>query len=122
MQDEKKNKNDGITCLDFLSKLQEKCAFGRDWSPFYFHCFEYFVSQQLLQKKMALQKEHDLAQEYFLSMDSNLCFHHLVGTQIIWYVVSFKRKNDNFNGDEEKKKMTNYLKNKILYCVWEPFR
>ena len=100
----KKKKNDGITCLDFLSKLQEKCAFGRYWSPFYFHCFEYFVPQQLLQKKMALQKEHDLAQEYFLSMDSNLCFHHLVGTQIIWYVVSFKRKNDNFNGDEEKKK------------------
>ena len=100
----KKKKNDGITYLDFLSKLQEKCAFGRYWSPFYFHCFEYFVPQQLLQKKMALQKEHDLAQEYFLSMDSNLCFHHLVGTQIIWYVVSFKRKNDNFNGDEEKKK------------------
>ena len=53
---------------------------------------------------MGFQKEHDLAQEYFLSMDSNLCFHHLAGTQKIWYVVSFKRKKDNFNGDEEKKK------------------
>lgn len=29
-----------IACLDFLSKLQEKYDVGRDWSSFYFHCFE----------------------------------------------------------------------------------
>ena len=52
---------------------------------------------------MAFQKEHDLSQEYFLSMDSDLCFHHLVGTQNVWYVVCFKRNNDKFNGDNEKK-------------------
>ena len=34
------NKIDVIECLDFLSKLQEKFAVCKDWSPFYFHCFE----------------------------------------------------------------------------------
>ena len=29
-----------IECLDILSKLQEKQSVGKDWSPFYFHCFE----------------------------------------------------------------------------------
>ena len=37
-KDEKKI--DITACLDFLSKLQEKYEVGRDWSPFYFHCFE----------------------------------------------------------------------------------
>ena len=34
------NKIDVIECLDILSKLQEKYAVDKDWSPFYFHCFE----------------------------------------------------------------------------------
>ena len=66
--------------------------------------FENFCSLAISKEKnMVFQKEHDLAQEYFLSMDSNLCFHHLVGTQNVWCVVSFKRNNDKFNGDEKKR-------------------
>ena len=34
------NKIDVIESLDFLSKLQEKYAVDKDWSPFCFHCFE----------------------------------------------------------------------------------
>ena len=34
------NKIDVIECLDILSKLQEKYAVDKNWSPFYFHCFE----------------------------------------------------------------------------------
>ena len=34
------NKIDVIECLDTLSKLQEKYAVDKNWSPFYFHCFE----------------------------------------------------------------------------------
>ena len=34
------NKIDVIECPDFLSKLQEKYAVDKDWSPSYFHCFE----------------------------------------------------------------------------------
>ena len=34
------NKIDVIECLDFLVKLQEKFAVGKDWSPFYFHFLE----------------------------------------------------------------------------------
>ena len=64
---------------------------------------------------MAFQKEHDLASENFSSMDSNLCFHHLVGTEGVWYFVSFKRDDVNFNGDKEKKKSINYLTNTILH-------
>ena len=48
-------------------------------------------------------------------MDSNLCFHHLVEAQNVWYVVCFKRNNDKFNGDDEKKELTNYLTNIILH-------
>ena len=68
---------------------------------------------------MAFQKKKGLAQEYFLSMDSNLCFHHLVETQNVWYVVCFKRNNDKFNGDDDKKELTNYLTNIILHLKVE---
>ena len=53
---------------------------------------------------MAFQKEHDLASEYFSSMDSNLYCHHLVGTLDIWYYISLKKNDKNFDSDEEKKK------------------
>ena len=53
---------------------------------------------------MAFQKEHNLTSEYFSSMDSNLCFHHLVGTLDIGCYISFKKDDKNFGGDKEKKK------------------
>ena len=53
---------------------------------------------------MAFQKEHNLASEKFWSMDSNLCFHHLVGTLDIWYYISFKKDDKNFDDDKWKKK------------------
>ena len=52
---------------------------------------------------MMFQEEHHLASEYFSSMDSNLCFDPLVGTERVWYFVSFKRDDVNLNGDKEKK-------------------
>ena len=72
---------------------------------------------------MAFQKEHDLASENFSSMDSNLCFHHLVGTEGVWYFVSFKRDDVNFNGDKEKKKIDK-LFNEYDFASegWEPFK
>ena len=72
---------------------------------------------------MAFQKEHDLASEYFSSMDSNLCFHHLVGTEGFWYFVSFKRDDVNFNGDKEKKKLNKLINEKDFASEgWEPFK
>lgn len=53
---------------------------------------------------MVFQKEYDLVLEHFSSMDLNLYFHHLVGIEGVWYFVSFKRDDVNFNGDEEKNK------------------
>ena len=55
-------------------------------------------------------------------MDSNLCFHHLVGTEGVWYFVSFKRDDANFNGDKEKKKFDK-LFNEYDFASegWEPF-
>ena len=49
---------------------------------------------------MTFQEEHDLASEYFSSMDSSLCFDPLVGTERVWYFVSFKRDDVNLNGDK----------------------
>ena len=72
---------------------------------------------------MAFQKEHDLASEYFSSMDSNLFFHHLVGTEGVWYFVSFKRDDVNFNGGKEKKE-NDKLFNEYNFVSegWEPFK
>ena len=38
---------------------------------------------------MVFQKEHDLVLEHLSSMDLYLYFHHLVGTEGVWYFVSF---------------------------------
>ena len=64
---------------------------------------------------MVFQKEHDLVSEYVSSMDLNLCFHHLVGTEDVWYLVSFKRDDVNFNGPNEEKKSIKYLTNTIFH-------
>ena len=114
-----------IACLDFLSKLQEKYDVGRDWSSFYFHCFEsrnkicVLLLSNSLRKKWRFKKKKVWFKSIFLSMDSNLCFHHLVEAQNVWYVVCFKRNNDKFNGDDEKKELTNYLTNIILHLKVE---
>ena len=56
-------------------------------------------------------------------MDSNLCFHPLVGTLDIWYCISVKKDDKNFDGDKEKKKI-NKLFNKFNLASegWEPFK
>ena len=66
---------------------------------------------------MMFHEEHDLASEYFSSMDLNLCFDPLVGTERVWYFVSFKRDDVNLNGDKERKKLINYLMNTILHLI-----
>ena len=91
-----------------------KCKFGRDQS-----IWKLLLLSNSLRKKWRFKKKKVWLKSIFLSMDSNLCFHHLVEAQNVWYVVCFKRNNDKFNGDDEKKELTNYLTNIILHLKVE---